>query len=55
MTLEEIKKESFNHLIKIGYSRDQAQKTVNQYQKISGYYKGRPSKVILKNGIELYL
>ena len=54
-TIEDVKKETISKLVKLGYTLEQAEKTVNTFIKISAYYNGIPSRVKTSYGKEIYL
>lgn len=37
------------------YDEETAKKTVESYEKITGYFHGKPSQVMTNTGIEIYL
>jgi len=53
--LERVKKETHDHLVNLGYSEDQARTVADSLAKISGYFRGKPSRVMTNEGIELWL
>jgi hypothetical protein len=58
--LEHVKQQSYDYLfLQLGYSHEEAKKTVESYIRVTGYYHGKPSKVLTKtaNGeeVEIYL
>lgn len=55
MTIEEVRKETKKKLIKLGYTAEQAEKTVNTFKEISAFYNGIPSRVKTTDGKEIYL
>lgn len=54
-TIEDVKKETKTKLIKLGYTAEQAEKTINTFYKISAYYNGIPSRIETSDGKEIYL
>lgn len=53
--LKKVKEQSRQELIKAGYTSVQAQKAIDRFQKVSGYYNGKPSRVKTADGIEIFL
>ena len=53
--LIQIKTDIENDLLKKGYSTEQAKSVVDNIVLITGYFKGKPSRVLLKDNTELYL
>lgn len=53
--LEQVKNETREHLIKVGYSVEVANETVNQFASVSDFFRGKPSRVKTFDGSELYL
>ena len=53
--LETLKKDAYNTLIILGYTEKQARETVETFTEITGYFHGRPSRVMTDNGTEIYL
>lgn len=53
--LENVKKNAYETLIILGYTEDQARETVETFTEITGYFHGRPSRVMTDNGTEIYL
>lgn len=53
--LQQIRKEQYEGLINLGYSKSQAKKVSKSIVKISGYFRGKPSRVMTNEGVELWL
>ena len=53
--LERVQKETHDNLVNLGYSENQAQTVANSLARISGYFRGKPSRVMTNEGIELWL
>lgn len=53
--LERVKQELYDYLIQIGFSHETAKETVDRFEKITGYWDGKPSRVVAKDGVILYL
>ena len=53
--LETLKKDAYNTLIILGYTEKQARETVETFTEITGYFHGKPSKVMTDTGVEIYL
>ena len=57
--LEQVKQESYKTLIRLGFEREFVKKFVDSYEKITGYFNGKPSRVLTtsSNGekFEIYL
>jgi hypothetical protein len=53
--LEKVKEQARKDLIGQGYTVEQAQKAVDRFQKVTGYYNGKPSRVKTTDGIEIFL
>lgn len=53
--LEKIKQEVYDKLFLNGVDHETAKKVVDRFERITGYYNGKPSRVMLSTGIELYL
>ncbi len=53
--LDIVKEESYRNLISLGYTEDTARRIVKSYCKITGYFNGKPSRVMTTAGTEIYL
>lgn len=54
-TIEEVRKDTKQVLIKMGYSEERAEKATADFKEISRTYNGEPTAVMTYNGVEIYL
>ena len=55
VTIEDVKKETFERLTALGYDPETVLKLVNSFWKIIKYYDGKPEAVLTDEGQEIYL
>lgn len=53
--LEMIKKAQYEAVLKHGCTKKEAKKVANSIVSISSYFRGKPSRVMTNEGIELWL
>lgn len=54
--LEQVKQDVYNYLfLELGYSHEEAKRTVETFVRVTGYFRGKPSRVLTKEGIEVYI
>ena len=54
-TIEDVRKETAQALVMLGYTEEQAEKATADFKEISRTYKGEPTAVMTYNGVEIYL
>lgn len=54
-TIEEVRKETAQSLIILGYTEERAEKATAEFKEISRTYNGEPTAVKTYDGIEIYL
>jgi len=55
ITIEDVKKATFEELTGLGYEPEKVQKLVNTFWRITGMYQGKATRVITVDGDEIYL
>lgn len=53
--IEQVKKESREALLALGYSEETVNKVVNSFWKVIRWYNGEPTRVLTYDGQEIYL
>ena len=53
--IEQVKRETAERLIAMGYNKKAVQKVVNSFWKVIGWYNGEPTRVLTVDGQEIYL
>lgn len=53
--IEQVKEDTYNRLVNLGYDPAAVTKLVNSFWKVIGHFGGKPSKVITVYGQEIYL
>ena len=54
-TIEEVRKETTQALMTLGYTEERAEKATAEFKEISRTYNGEPTAVKTYDGIEIYL
>lgn len=54
-TIEEVRKETAQALMTLGYTEERAKKATEEFKEISRAYDGEPTAVKTYDGIEIYL
>jgi len=54
-SIEEVKKETAEKLIAMGYKPETVYKVVNTFWKVLKWYNGEPTRVLTYDGQEIYL